>query len=49
VQEATALVHWMMFEFALGWYLAETQETDDKVGNGFTLVIRKVATRKLLG
>jgi hypothetical protein len=28
------------------WKIAKVQDTDDKVGNGFTVVIRKTGTRK---
>ena len=46
-EDILALCRWMIEEFGLAWTMAEAQDTDDKVGNGFTVVIRKEAARKL--
>jgi GT2 family glycosyltransferase/SAM-dependent methyltransferase len=35
------LVNWMIDTLHMKWEIAEVQDVDDKVGNGFTIVIRK--------
>lgn len=35
------LIEYMIREMAMQWKIEETQDVDDKVGNGFTIVIRK--------
>lgn len=40
-EDGVELVEWMRERFGLRWQLAEVQDRDDKVGNGFTIVIRK--------
>jgi ubiquinone/menaquinone biosynthesis C-methylase UbiE len=43
-EDIVELVDWMKDRFALPWQILEVQDRDDKVGNGFTVVIRKCAT-----
>ncbi len=40
-EDIVELVAWMREHFALPWEVVEIQDVDDKVGNGFTIVIRK--------
>jgi SAM-dependent methyltransferase len=40
-EDIVELVSWMQDRFELSWEVVEVQDTDDKVGNGFTVVIRK--------
>jgi len=39
------LINWMIGELHMKWEIVEVQDVDDKVGNGFTVVIRKMGTR----
>jgi ubiquinone/menaquinone biosynthesis C-methylase UbiE len=43
------LIGWMKDRFALPWEVLEVQDRDDKVGNGFTVVIRKCAAEPAQG
>jgi SAM-dependent methyltransferase len=43
--EGEALVRWIMRNRGMRWTLLEVQPTDDKVGNGWTVVIRKIGSR----
>jgi SAM-dependent methyltransferase len=36
------LIRYMIAKLYMGWKIAEVQDVDDKVGNGFTIVIRKI-------
>ncbi len=40
-EQGCELVGYMNTRFALGWVICEVLETDDKVGNGWCIVIRK--------
>lgn len=40
------LIKYMIEKLHMEWEVAEVQDVDDKVGNGFTVVIRKIANRK---
>jgi hypothetical protein len=40
------LIEYMIKEMAMQWKIEETQDVDDKVGNGFTIVIRKMRSSK---
>jgi len=42
------LINYMIEELHMKWEMVEVQDIDDKVGNGFTLVIRKIGTRDVL-
>jgi len=42
------LINYMIKELHVKWELAEVQDVDDKVGDGFTVVIRKTKTHKAL-
>jgi len=44
-EDIVELIEWMKKRFALHWEILEVQDTDDKVGNGFAVAIRKLATR----
>ena len=44
-EDIAALVNWMMDTLHVKWEIAEVQDVDDKVGNGFTIVIRKKGNR----
>jgi len=44
-EDILALVNWMMDTLHVKWEIAEVQDVDDKVGNGFTIVIRKKGNR----
>lgn len=39
------LIEFMIEHMAMEWEIAEVQDVDDKAGNGFTVVIRKLKTR----
>ena len=39
------LINYMIEEYHMKWEIVEVQETDDKIGDGFTVVIRKIGTR----
>lgn len=41
------LIEYVMENLGVQWEVAEVQDVDDKVGNGFTVVIRKTGTRNL--
>ena len=43
-QDIVDMVDWMRTELAMPWDIVEVQDVDDKVGNGFTIVIRKQAS-----
>jgi len=36
----------MIEELHMKWEIVEVQDTDDKVGNGFTIVLRKIKTQE---
>jgi SAM-dependent methyltransferase len=42
-EDIVELVLWMKQHFSLAWEIVEVQDVDDKVGNGFAIVIRKLA------
>jgi SAM-dependent methyltransferase len=42
-EDLIELVRWMIANLGVHWEIAEVRDRDDKVGNGFTLVIRKLA------
>jgi|GEM_PF-3471351 len=42
------LINWMIRQLHMKWEIIEVQDVDDKVGNGFTVVIRKMGTRDAL-
>lgn len=42
------LIGYMIQDLRMKWEILEVQDVDDKVGNGFTVVIRKIRTRELL-
>jgi len=44
-EDILALVNWMIDTLQVKWEIAEVQDVDDKVGNGFTIVIRKKGNR----
>jgi len=44
-EDIAALVNWMIDTLQVKWEIAEVQDMDDKVGNGFTVVIRKKGNR----
>lgn len=46
-EDIVALANWMMDTLHVQWEIAEVQDVDDKVGNGFTIVIRKKGNRVL--
>lgn len=39
------LINYMIEKLHMNWVIDEVQDVDDKVGNGFTVVIRKRGTR----
>ena len=39
------LVKWMIDTLRMTWEVLEVQDVDDKVGNGFSIVIRKKENR----
>jgi ubiquinone/menaquinone biosynthesis C-methylase UbiE len=41
-EDIVDLVKWMSENLNVRWELAQVQDPDDKVGNGFTVVIRKI-------
>jgi hypothetical protein len=41
-EDLVELVGWMQRECAVNWNLLAAQDVDDKVGNGFTVVIEKI-------
>ncbi len=41
-EDALQLVVWIRDELDVRWEVVEYQDTDDKVGNGFTIVLRKL-------
>jgi ubiquinone/menaquinone biosynthesis C-methylase UbiE len=42
------LIRYMIEKLHMGWEIAEIQDVDDKVGNGFTIVIRKIKRLKTI-
>lgn len=38
------VINWMIDELHMKWEIVEVQDVDDKVGNGFTVIIRKLKT-----
>jgi SAM-dependent methyltransferase len=42
-EDIVEMVEWMRAELQMPWEIVEVQDVDDKVGNGFTIVIRKYA------
>jgi GT2 family glycosyltransferase/glycosyltransferase involved in cell wall biosynthesis/predicted O-methyltransferase YrrM/SAM-dependent methyltransferase len=44
-QDVVAVVEWMQTHLGVQWRVEEVQDVDDKVGNGFTIVIRKLGNR----
>lgn len=42
-EDLVELVEWMTSDLGVAWELLEVQDVDDKVGNGFTIVLRKNA------
>jgi SAM-dependent methyltransferase len=40
-EDVVALVNWMIGELRLPWEIVAVEDPDDKVGNGFAVVIRK--------
>lgn len=44
-EDILALVNWMIDTLHVKWEIIEVQDVDDKVGNGFTIVIRKKESR----
>jgi SAM-dependent methyltransferase len=44
-EDILGLVNWMIDTVHVKWEIAEVQGVDDKVGNGFTIVIRKKGNR----
>jgi len=41
------LINYMIKELGMKWEIVKVQDVDDKVGNGFTVVIKKMGTRKV--
>jgi rhamnosyltransferase len=44
-EDIAELVNWMIAGLGVRWEIVEIQDVDDKVGNGFTIVIRKKENR----
>lgn len=44
-EDIVELVNWMKDDLGVGWEIVDVQDTDDKVGNGFAIAIRKMAAR----
>lgn len=44
-EDILELLNWMIDTLRVQWEIAEVQDVDDKVGNGFTIVIRKKENR----
>jgi SAM-dependent methyltransferase len=44
-EDIVELVNWMIDTVHVKWEIAEVQNVDDKVGNGFTIVMRKKESR----
>ncbi len=44
-EDMVQLCEWMIRELGVRWAMVEVQDVDDKVGNGFTIVIHKKGTR----
>jgi SAM-dependent methyltransferase len=47
-QDLVEVVEWMGGHLGVQWQILEVQDRDDKVGNGFTVIVRKCATRHAL-
>jgi SAM-dependent methyltransferase len=45
--DMVAVVEWMIGTLKVGWEVLEVADMDDKVGNGFAMVIRKTTNRGL--
>lgn len=41
-EDITELINYMISDMKMKWKILEVQDVDDKVGNGFTIVIRKM-------
>jgi hypothetical protein len=39
------MIEWIMANRGVQWRLEETEASDSKVGNGWTVVVRKLSTR----
>lgn len=48
-EDVVEIVEWMMANTGVQWTVLEVSDVDDKVGNGFTIVIRKDAPRSAAG
>jgi FkbM family methyltransferase len=46
-EDILQMIEWMQHNLGVHWHLAEVQDVDDKVGNGFTVVIRKIESRAI--
>jgi len=46
-EDVVEIVEWMMAHTGVHWTVLEVADVDDKVGNGFTVVIRKDAARSV--
>ena len=44
-EDIVALVNWMVGALHVQWEIVEAHDVDDKVGNGFTIVIKKKENR----
>lgn len=44
-EDVVEIIRWIMENCGVQWEIAEVQDVDDKVGNGFTIVIRKIGVR----
>ncbi len=42
-EDIIELINWMTKDLKMNWKIEEIQDVDDKVGNGFTIVLRKKA------
>jgi GT2 family glycosyltransferase/glycosyltransferase involved in cell wall biosynthesis len=47
-EDIVELCNWMIQNLGMRWQVVEIQDVDDKVGNGFTIVIRKEAACQLV-
>jgi len=47
-EDIVEVVEWMRDHLGVRWQILEVQDRDDKVGNGFTVIVRKCATRQAL-
>jgi len=44
--DCVELINYMIAQLHIEWEIAKVQDIDNKVGNGFTVVIRKIGTRR---